>query len=152
MTTDERIEEELNTLIRMHESRLGLYESAANQLAEDETAINFLNNSIENVKAQIKVLSGFVIYAGGMPQTSTTIAGKLYRSWLSLFETFSGHEPKMGLHACIKTNEEMIRCYDDILSAADSPLSVEMQEILEGQRKEIQLELENVKKIAGLNI
>lgn len=147
-TTNEKIEEQLNALIRMQEDRIKVHENALQQLIDDEAVVKLLDQLIENAEAQVKELSQYVTYAGGIPETSTTFAGKLYRAWISILESFNGPDIVVGLHACIKTGEGVIETYDNILQDwQDPPLSHAVRQVLHNQKQELESDTAKLKAL-----
>lgn len=134
MTTNEKIEEQLNLLIRMHEDRIKVYENAMEHSKDDSDTLTVLDKGIELSEEQVKELSQYVNYAGGTPETTTSFMGKLYRGWIELLETFTGPQITVGLRACAETDEGMVRAYTEILEdPTDPPLSHAARQVLQNQ-------------------
>lgn len=135
MTTNEKIEEQLNILIRMHEDRIKVYENAMEHIKDDPDALTMLDKGVGLSEEQVKELSQYVNYAGGTPETATSFMGKLYRGWIELLETFTGPQITVGLRACAETDESMIRAYTEILEDPTDPsLSQAARQVLQNQR------------------
>lgn len=101
MKENKKIIDVLNDLIRINGDRMEGYEKAVANIDNGEVMLKSLFYQIADESQGIKEkLTDKVIALGGEPATDTTERGKIYRVWMDVKATFSGHDATSVLEAC----------------------------------------------------
>jgi uncharacterized protein (TIGR02284 family) len=98
------------------------------------------NESRENINE----LSAEVRNLGGEVATGTTGSGKIYRVWMDIKATFTGHDRTSALESCEYGEDAAQEAYDDAL-ATDADLPVDIRQMITNQKAEL-LESHNLIK------
>lgn len=133
MQLNEKLIEALNDLIRINNDRVEGYRKAIDQTEDDDLQALFQRMREESL-AFISQLEGILQDGGVEPTHKTTIYGKLYRTWMDVKATFSGHDRHSILAACEYGEDSTQRTYEDVLGSNISmPYSI--RELIANQRR-----------------
>lgn len=110
--------ETLNDLILINNDRIAGYKKAIAETKPEHSELKALFSNmasesrqyVEQLKRQIQTL-------GGTPVDGTTAAGKIYRVWMDVRNTFSRDDRKTQLELCEYGEDAAQRAYDDALNA-----------------------------------
>ena len=92
METNENLIEVLNDLIRINNDRVDGYEKALNEVEDIDIDLRGIFQKMANESREnINELSVEVRNLGGEIATGTTTSGKIYRVWMDIKATFTGH-------------------------------------------------------------
>jgi uncharacterized protein (TIGR02284 family) len=132
MQLNEKLIEALNDLIRINNDRVEGYRKAIDQTEDDDLQALFQRMREESMTF-ISQLEGILQDGGVEPTHKTTIYGKLYRTWMDVKATFSGHDRHSILAACEYGEDSSQRTYEDVLGSNISmPYSI--RELIANQR------------------
>lgn len=132
MQLNEKLIEALNDLIRINNDRVEGYRKAIDQTEDDDLQALFQRMREESITF-ISQLEGILQDGGVEPTHKTTIYGKLYRTWMDVKATFSGHDRHSILAACEYGEDSTQRTYEDVLGSNISmPYSI--RELIANQR------------------
>ena len=109
---NKNIIEVLNDLIKINADRIEGYEKAVSNLDNSEVMLKSLFYQVSDESQEIKErLTDKVIALGGEPATDTTQRGKVYRVWMDIKATFTGHDTISVLEACEFGEDAAQRAY-----------------------------------------
>ncbi|MCF0053694.1 PA2169 family four-helix-bundle protein [Dyadobacter sp. LJ53] len=151
METNENLVEVLNDLIKINNDRIEGYERAINEVEDMDLDLRGIFQNMANESRQnIDELSAEIINLGGEIETGTTNSGKIYRVWMDIKATFTGHNRTSVLESCEYGEDAAQEAYDDAL-ATDTDLPVDIRQIIANQKAEL-LESHNlIKKYRDLH-
>ena len=151
METNENLVEVLNDLIKINNDRIEGYERALNEVEDIDIDLKGIFQKMANESREyIQELSREVGTLGGEVATSTTNSGKIYRVWMDIKATFTGHDRTSVLESCEYGEDAAQEAYDDAL-ATDTDLPVNIRQIIANQKAEL-LESHNlIKKYRDLH-
>jgi uncharacterized protein (TIGR02284 family) len=146
-TTNEKLVDILNDLIRINNDRVEGYERAANEIkdvqqAEIKTLFFKLAEDSRGYKSD---LEGAVTELGGEPAHDTTASGKLYRVWMDVKAAFSKDDLKAALESCEYGEDVALKAYQDALQEeVNWPSNISA--LVSNQRQELRASHDKVKQ------
>ena len=151
METNENLVEVLNDLIKINNDRIDGYEKAITEVEDLDLDLKGIFQKMANESREnIEELSIEVRNLGGEIATGTTGSGKIYRVWMDIKATFTGHDRTSALESCEYGEDAAQEAYDDAL-ATDVDLPVNIRQIIANQIAEL-LESHNlIKKYRDLH-
>ncbi len=131
---NEEITEVLNDLIRINRDRISGYETAAENLDDADATLKTLFYQLSDESQKLnEELSVEVRAFGGEPAESTTLSGKIYRTWMDIKDAFSADDAKTALDLCEYGEDAAQKAYAEAIDASrDFPESV--QSLIRNQR------------------
>lgn len=134
METNEKLVEVLNGLIEINHDRVNGYQKAIEETKDaDEDLKDIFRNNAENSSRYATQLSKIVEDLGGTPADGTTNSGKLYRVWMDVKTTFTGHDRHSVLELCEFGEDAAQKAYKDAL-ASDSGMDANTRKIVTEQQ------------------
>ncbi|WP_343689705.1 PA2169 family four-helix-bundle protein [Chitinophaga sp.] len=133
MQLNEKLIEALNDLIRINNDRVAGYLKAIDQTDDADLKALFQRMKEESI-TYIDQLNGILEDGGSEPTHNTTIYGKLYRTWMDVKATFSGHDRHSILSACEYGEDATQRTYEDVLGS-DISMPYSIRELVANQRR-----------------
>ena len=86
MQTNESLIEVLNDLVKINNDRITGYETAIEEINEDDIDLKGLFRKMANdSRTNVKELSEQILRSGGEVSESTTVPGKIYRTWMNVW-------------------------------------------------------------------
>jgi uncharacterized protein (TIGR02284 family) len=150
MSDNKKIIEVLNDLIRINHDRTDGYHKASDELKESDADLKTLFNRFASESRQhADDLVAQVRNLGGDPATDTTQSGKIYRAWMDVKATFTGHDRHAVLSSCEFGEDAAQKAYDDALSA-DVMLPPDIRQLIIIQQASLKDSHDEVKKLRGL--
>ena len=132
MQLNEKLIEALNDLIRINNDRVEGYRKAIEQTEDTDLKALFQRMREESL-TYINHLDGVLEDGGVVPASGTSVYGKLYRTWMDVKATFSGHDRHSILSACEYGEDATQRTYEEVLGSNISmPYSI--RELIANQR------------------
>jgi uncharacterized protein (TIGR02284 family) len=140
MENTARTLELLNDLVLINNDRIEGYEKALSELKESGEHTDFEPIFLRYIddSRRYKMQIGTEIQALGKDiEQGTSVSGKLHRAWISVKETFTGHDAHNLLEECERGEDAIKKAYEDALNSDDLPayiidmLDEQMQEILD---------------------
>lgn len=145
METNESLVEVLNDLIKINNDRIEGYERALNEVEGIDVDLKGIFQKMANESREyIQELSREVAALGGEVTNSTTNSGKIYRVWMDIKATFTGHDRTSILENCEYGEDAAQEAYEDAL-ATDADLPVDIRQIITEQKASL-LESHNLIK------
>jgi uncharacterized protein (TIGR02284 family) len=131
--------EVLNDLIKINNDRIEGYEKAAENVGKADVMLKTLFYQIsEESQEYKKELTDRVRALGGEPATSSTVPGKIYRTWMDVKVTFSGDDAKATLESCEFGEDAALKAYRQALDHNEEyPASV--RHLIEDQMSMIKM-------------
>jgi uncharacterized protein (TIGR02284 family) len=146
MATNENTIELLNDLIRINHDRVAGYEKAIEELKTDDNDIRVVFESFRlTSNKNISELTEAVLNKGGEPTHESTAAGKVYRAWMSVKATFTGHSTQAILDACEYGEDAAQRAYKEALADGEE-LPSDVKALISEQKAALKKEHDAVKE------
>ena len=146
MSTNENLIEVLNDLIRINNDRIDGYEKAIKETDAIDVDLQGLFQKMANeIREYVSELTSEVASLGGEIATGTTSSGKIYRVWMDIKATFSGHDRQSVLESCEYGEDAAQEAYDDAL-ASDAEIPVAVRQIITDQKASLLSSHDLIKK------
>lgn len=134
MATNENLIEVLNDLIEINNDRVTGYEKAADDTRELDVDLQAIFHSMANDSRKYAgELTEEVTKLGGEPATGSTNKGKIYRVWMDVKATFSGHDRQSVLESCEFGEDAAQKAYKEAL-ASDAEIDANTRQIITDQQ------------------
>ena len=134
MKLNEKTAEVLNDLIEINNDRIEGYERASRETESDDADLRALfNNMASESRRYVNELTSLVSQTGEEPAKGTTVRGKIYRAWMDVKATFSGHDRKAILASCEFGEDAAQRAYDAALSS-DAEIPANIRQVIMDQK------------------
>jgi uncharacterized protein (TIGR02284 family) len=146
-TTNEKLIDILNDLVRINNDRTEGYERAANEIRNVQQADikSLFFKLAEDSKGYKSDLANAVTELGGEPAEDTTASGKLYRVWMDVKAAFSRDDLKAALESCEYGEDVALKAYQEALqSEVNWPSNISA--MVSGQRQELRISHDKVKQ------
>ena len=112
----------LNDLVKINNDRIEGYEKALKDLKPEDADLKPLFLSFIDQSRKIKMALGTELQAlGGDMEKGTSGGGSLYRAWMDLKATFTGHDRHSVLVACEYGEDAAQKAYDTALNTKHIP-------------------------------
>jgi uncharacterized protein (TIGR02284 family) len=145
METNENLVEVLNDLVRINNDPIDGYEKAIKETDGIDLDLRGIFQKMANESREnVAELSAEIANLGGEVTTGTTASGKIYRVWMDIKATFTGHDRASVLESCEYGEDAAQEAYDDALGT-DADLPVNIRQIITDQKAEL-LESHNLIK------
>lgn len=145
METNENLVEVLNDLIKINNDRIDGYERALNEVEDLDLDLKGIFQKMANESREyVQELSREVAALGGEVVTGTTNSGKIYRVWMDIKATFTGHDRTSVLESCEYGEDAAQEAYEDAL-ATDADLPIDIRQVITDQKSSL-LESHNLIK------
>ncbi|WP_069660984.1 ferritin-like domain-containing protein [Arcticibacter eurypsychrophilus] len=145
MGTIENTVEVLNDLLQINNDRITGYEHAIDESKVEDLDLKAI---FETLIAQSKLykssLEQQVIALGGSPDKGTTNSGKIYRVWMDVKATFTGHDRKSVLENCEFGEDAAQKAYKEALST-DNDLPQDIRSMIVDQQIELKVAHDKIK-------
>jgi uncharacterized protein (TIGR02284 family) len=152
MSTNSELTGVLNDLIEINNDRIVGYEKAADEtkgLDVDLKAI-FYKMADESRKYKSE-LTLEVNRLGGDPVTDgTTNSGKIYRVWMDVKATFSGHDRQSVLESCEFGEDAAQKAYKAAL-ASDAEMDADTRQLITSQQSSLKTSHDLIKKYRDMH-
>jgi len=146
MSTNEKLTEVLNDLIRINNDRTTGYEKASAEVKSIDVDLQATFNKMANESRKYAAeLTNEVQRLGGEPATGTTNSGKIYRVWMDLKATFSGKDRQAVLESCEFGEDAAQKAYKEAL-ASDAEMSAETRQVITDQQASLKTSHDIIKK------
>jgi uncharacterized protein (TIGR02284 family) len=120
MERNEKTVEVLNDLIRINNDRIDGYEKAVKETKETDVDLrNVFNRMADESRNYKRELTDQVSRLGGDPAANTTASGKIYRVWMDLKATFTGHGRHSVLESCEFGEDAAQKAYEKALNSSE---------------------------------
>jgi uncharacterized protein (TIGR02284 family) len=122
MSENKPIIEVLNDLIQINNDRIEGYQKAIDNVGPNNVMLKTLFYQIAEESHSCKrELSEKIVALGAEPaDAKTTVAGKVYRVWMDIKATFTGHDTKSTLNACEFGEDAAQKAYKEAIKLSDN--------------------------------
>lgn len=146
MTNSEKLTETLNDLVKINNDRIEGYEKAADEIKSSDVDLQAIFRKMANESQTYKQELHEKIYAlGGEVATDTTISGKIYRTWMSVKQAFSGSDRKSILESCEFGEDAAQKAYNEALES-DAEIDADTRQLIMKQKTSLKTSHDLVKK------
>ncbi len=147
MSANDKLVETYNDLIRINNDRIEGYEKAIKEADDLDVDLKTIFSSMADESRKYKSeLTSAVGRLGGEIADGTTGMGKIYRVWMDVKATFSGHSREAVLENCEFGEDAAQRAYEDALGD-DAEMTAEDRQLITEQKRKLK---ESHDKIKGL--
>ncbi len=145
--TNEKLEEVLNDLIEINNDRITGYQKAIDETKDIDVDLQAVFGKMADESRKYKAeLTQAVTNLGGDPvSTATTNSGKIYRVWMDVKATFSGHDRKAVLENCEFGEDAAQKAYKMAL-ASDAEMDAETRQLITSQQSSLKTSHDLIKK------
>ena len=145
--TNEKLEEVLNDLIEINNDRITGYHKAIDETKDIDVDLQAVFGEMADESRKYKAeLTQAVTRLGGDPvSTGTTNAGKIYRVWMDVKATFSGHDRKAVLENCEFGEDAAQKAYKMALSS-DAEMDADTRQLITSQQASLKTSHDLIKK------
>lgn len=151
METNENLVEVLNDLIKINNDRIDGYEKALEEVKDIDLDLRGIFQKMANEsRDNVAELSREVTSLGGDVATGTTNSGKIYRVWMDIKATFTGHDRTSVLESCEYGEDAAQEAYEDAL-ATDASLPVNIRQIITDQKSSLKNSHDLIKKYRDMH-
>jgi uncharacterized protein (TIGR02284 family) len=151
MQTNQKLAEVLNDLIEINNDRVRGYKKAIDEAKDEDSDLKTIFTEMAgNSKKYAAELTQQVQMLGGNPATDTTIRGKIYRVWMDVKATFTGHNRQSLLEACEYGEDAAQKAYTDAL-ASDAEINADVRRLITDQQAALKKAHAGIKKFIGVN-
>jgi uncharacterized protein (TIGR02284 family) len=151
MQANEKIVEVLNDLIEINNDRVRGYEKANEETKDLDVDLRSIFQSLANDSRKYAAeLTQEINKFGGDATTDTTTSGKVYRAWMDVKATFTGHDRQSVLESCEYGEDAAQKAYNDAL-ASDAEMSAETRQLITSQQSTLRIAHNLIKKYRELH-
>ncbi len=145
-TTNDELVEVLNDLIQINNDRVVGYEKAIKETKDlDIDLQTAFGKMADDSRKYAAELSNKVAELGGEPVSGTTNSGKIYRVWMDVKATFTGHSRQTVLENCEFGEDAAQKAYKMAL-ASDAEINAETRQLITDQQSALKTAHDMVKK------
>ena len=124
----------LNDLIRINNDRIEGYEKAVNETKDSHTDLRTTFNRMADESRRYKQeLLDQVRRLGGEPASNTTQSGKVYRVWMDVKSSMTGHGRESILELCEFGEDAAQKAYAKALDT-DNPLPPDVRSLIQNEK------------------
>ena len=154
MERNEKLTGILNDLIRINHDRIAGYQRAIEELKDEDADLRTLfHRYVQESRQFAEELTHEVTRLGGDPAEGTTNSGKVYRVWMDLKATFTGHDRKTVLSNCEFGEDAEQKAYDMALNADDDDINFEapLRYLIVRQKARLKVGHDEVKRLRDMH-
>lgn len=145
-TTNDKLVEVLNDLIEINNDRINGYEKAVENTKDVDIDLQAIFKKMADLSRKNKSeIIACVTKLGGEPSTGTTNSGKIYRVWMDVKATFTGHDRHSVLEACEYGEDAAQKAYKEALES-DAEMDAETRQIITSQKASLKSDHDLIKK------
>jgi uncharacterized protein (TIGR02284 family) len=139
----------LNDLIEINNDRIAGYDRAIKESTEENADLKPLFEHMIHESHECKLaLATEVLVLKGETAEGTTNSGKIYRAWMNVKATFTGHDRHSILADCEKGEDAAQVAYKTAL--ADEALPHYLHDMIAGQQSKLKLSHDKVKMLRDM--
>lgn len=152
METNEKLVEVLNDLIEINNDRVTGYEKAVEETKDLDVDLQAIFHSMANDSRKYAAeLTQEVNKLGGVADTNaTTNSGKIYRIWMDVKATFTGHSRQAVLENCEFGEDAAQKAYTEAL-ASDAEMGSDVRQLITEQQASLKVAHNLIKKYRDLH-
>ena len=151
MTNNEQLTETLNDLVRINNDRITGYEKASDETKDADVDLQVtFNKMADESRTYVKELKEKLTSLGGEPSTDTTVAGKIYRVWMDVKNTFTGADRESILGSCEFGEDAAQKAYNEALET-DAEMDADTRQLIMKQKNSLKNSHDIIKKYRDLH-
>ncbi len=151
METNEKLIAVLNDLIEINNDRVKGYEKATEEIRTLDMDLHAIFQSLANDSRKYAAeLIQEVNILGGEFSTDTTTSGKIYRTWMSIKATFTGHDRQSVLESCEYGEDAAQKAYTEAL-VSDTEMNAKVRQLIANQQASLKIAHNLIKKYKDLH-
>ena len=151
METNEKLIEVLNGLIEINHDRVNGYEKAIEETKDLDVDMRAIFRSMADDSSKYATeLSNLVSGLNGTPADGTTNSGKIYRVWMDIKTTFTGHDRQSVLELCEFGEDAAQKAYKDAI-ASDAEMDADTRQLIADQQAKLKTAHDIIKKYRDLH-
>ena len=144
MENNKNAVEALNDLIKINNDRVEGYELAIEETkSEDSDLKSIFSGMTQESRKYNQELSTEIRNLGGETETGTTNSGKIYRAWMDVKATFTGHSRKAVLENCEFGEDAAQKAYKSALE--DEDLQGTCRDLVSRQKQSLRVSHDKIK-------
>lgn len=145
-TTNDALVGVLNDLIEINNDRVTGYNKASDEAKSMDVDLQAAFTKMANDSRQYAAeLTERVRTMGGEPSRGTTNSGKIYRVWMDVKATFSGHNRQAILENCEFGEDAAQKAYKAAL-ASDAEMDAATRQLITNQQNKLKTSHDLIKK------
>lgn len=138
--------EVLNDLVQINNDRIEGYKRAIDESKPEDADLKALFTAMVQESNQYKQeLNELVRQLGGDLETGTTGSGKIYRVWMDVKATFTGHTRKSVLENCEFGEDAAQKAYKSALQ--DDDLDGQYREVVSRQQQSLKTSHDKIRSL-----
>lgn len=150
-TTNDALVVVLNDLIEINNDRVTGYNKASEEARTVDVDLQAtFSKMADDSRAYAAELTERVRSLGGEPSTGTTNSGKIYRVWMDVKATFSGHDRQAVLENCEFGEDAAQKAYKAAL-ASDAEMDADTRQLITTQQSKLKVAHDLIKKYRDAN-
>jgi len=151
MATNDNLVGVLNDLIRINNDRIEGYERAAKEARDIDVDLKAIFTRMGEESSQYSAeLTQEIVKLGGEPATGTTSSGKIYRVWMDVKATFTGHDRESVLASCEFGEDAAQKAYESALES-DAEMSADVRQLITNQKSSLKTSHDVIKKYRDMH-
>ncbi len=148
---NEKLAETLNDLVRINHDRIEGYERASRETKDADVDLQATFHKMADESRKYKrELEERVFSLGEEPAKDTTVAGKIYRAWMDVKNTFTGADRESILASCEFGEDAAQRAYNEALET-DAEMDAETRKMIMEQKNSLKTSHDIIKKYRDLH-
>lgn len=141
----------LNDLIRINNDRIEGYERAAREARDIDVDLRAIFTRMgEESRQYAAELTQEVVKLRGEPATGTTASGKIYRVWMDVKATFTGHDRESVLASCEFGEDAAQKAYNMAMES-DAEMSADVRQLIANQKASLKTSHDVIKKYRDMH-
>ena len=151
MATNDKLVDVLNDLVQINNDRIVGYERAIKETKDIDVDLQaiFAKMADESRKYKTELVQE-VGRLGGEASEGTTNSGKIYRAWMDVKATFTGHDRQSALNSCEFGEDAAQRAYKEAL-ASDAEIDADTRQLITEQQASLKTSHDTIKKLRDAN-
>lgn len=151
MATNDNLVEVLNDLIRINNDRIEGYQRANKEARDIDVDLRAIFTRMADESRQYAAeLIQEVVRQGGEPAEGTTASGKIYRAWMDVKATFTGHDRESVLASCEFGEDAAQKAYNSALES-DAEMSADIRQLITNQKASLKTSHDVIKKYRDMH-
>ncbi len=147
MSTDNKLTDVLNDLIKITNDRTKGYVNAAEESGSIDVDLQAVFNKMADQSRKFAAaLTSEVGKLGGEPATGTSASGSIHRAWLDVKGTFTGKNRQAILDSCEFGEDAAQKAYRTALGS-DAEISADTRQIITDQQESLKTSHDTIKKL-----
>lgn len=134
----------LNDLVKINNDRIEGYQKAAEQAKENPVLQVLFNEKAADSRNFVNELNQYIAKIGGEHTNDTTVAGKIFRSWMDIKNTFKPSDKTTILDSCEFGEDAALKAYDMALKS-DAEMDAELRKTIILQQESIKASHDRIK-------